>query len=33
VGYNFQIGKDKINLLTEDESVTQKVLFGNDSPH
>jgi hypothetical protein len=29
VAYNFQTGNNKINLLMEYESVTQKVLFGN----
>jgi hypothetical protein len=29
VAYNFKIGKNKIKLLTEDESLTQKVLFDN----
>jgi hypothetical protein len=29
VAYNFQTGNNKIKLLTEYESVTQKVLFGN----
>jgi hypothetical protein len=29
VAYNFQIGSNRIKLLTEYESVTQKVLFGN----
>jgi hypothetical protein len=29
VADNFQIGKNKIKLLTEYESATQKVLFGN----
>jgi hypothetical protein len=28
VAYNFQTGKNKIKLLTEYESVTQKVLIG-----
>jgi hypothetical protein len=27
VAYNFQTGKNKIKLLTEYESVTQKVLL------
>jgi hypothetical protein len=27
VAYNFQIGKNKINLLTKYESVTKKVLL------
>jgi hypothetical protein len=27
--HNFQIGKNKIKLLTEYESVNQNVLFGN----
>jgi hypothetical protein len=26
---NFQIGNNKIKLLTEYENVTQKVVFGN----
>jgi hypothetical protein len=26
---NFEFGKNKVKLLTEYESVTQKVLFGN----
>jgi hypothetical protein len=29
VAYNFQTGNNKIKLLTEYESVTQKVLCGN----
>jgi hypothetical protein len=29
MAYNFQTGKNKVQLLTEYESVTQKVLFGN----
>jgi hypothetical protein len=29
VADDFQTGKNKIKLLTEYESVTQKVLFGN----
>jgi hypothetical protein len=29
VAYNFQTGNNKIKLLTEYESVTQKVLYGN----
>jgi DUF917 family protein len=29
VAYNFQTGNNKINLLTEYEGITQKVLFGN----
>jgi hypothetical protein len=29
VAYNFQTGNNKIKLLMEYESVTQKVLFGN----
>jgi hypothetical protein len=29
VAYNFQTGNNKINVLTEYEGVTQKVLFGN----
>jgi hypothetical protein len=29
VAYNIQIGNSKIKLLTQYESVTQKVLFGN----
>jgi hypothetical protein len=29
VAYNFQTGNNKMKLLTEYESVTQKVLFGN----
>jgi hypothetical protein len=29
VVYNFQNANNKIKLLTEYESVTQKVLFGN----
>jgi DUF917 family protein len=29
VAYNFQIGNNKVKLLTEYEGVTQKVLFGN----
>jgi hypothetical protein len=29
VAYNFEIGNDKIKLLTEYENVTQNVLFGN----
>jgi hypothetical protein len=29
VAYNFQTGNNKIKLLTENEDVTQKVLFGN----
>jgi hypothetical protein len=28
-GYSFQAGKNKIKLLMEYESVTQKVLFSN----
>jgi hypothetical protein len=28
VAYNFQIGKNKLKLLMEHESITQKVLFG-----
>jgi hypothetical protein len=31
VAYNFQIGKNKIKLPTEYESVTQKVLLHIDS--
>jgi hypothetical protein len=30
VTYNFQTENNKIKLLTEYESVIQKVLFGND---
>jgi hypothetical protein len=30
--YNFQIGNNKIKLLTEYKDVTEKVLFGNDVP-
>jgi hypothetical protein len=29
MAYNFQTGDKKVKLLTEYESVTQKVLFGN----
>jgi hypothetical protein len=29
MAYNFQTGSNKIKLLTEYESVTQKVLFGS----
>jgi hypothetical protein len=29
VAYNFETGNNKIKLLTEYESVTQKVLFGD----
>jgi hypothetical protein len=29
VACNFQIGKNKIKLITEYENVTQEVLFGN----
>jgi hypothetical protein len=29
VAYNFQTGNNHIKLLTEYESVTQKVVFGN----
>jgi hypothetical protein len=29
MAYNFQTGNNKIKLLTENENVTQKVLFGN----
>jgi hypothetical protein len=29
MAYNFQTGNNKIKLLTEYESVTQKVSFGN----
>jgi hypothetical protein len=29
VAYDSQIGNNKIKLLVEYESVTQKVLFGN----
>jgi hypothetical protein len=28
MAYNFQIGNNKIKLLTKYESVTKKVLFG-----
>jgi hypothetical protein len=31
VAYNFQTGKNKIKLLTEYESVTQKVLISLES--
>jgi hypothetical protein len=29
VAYNFEIGNNRMKLLTEYESITQKVLFEN----
>jgi hypothetical protein len=29
MAYNFQVGRNKIKLLAEYESVTQNVLFSN----